>query len=53
VLRRTEDLADALGDATLSVLLQRHRAYDAELLADARALFDTTGSATAIGDVAL
>jgi nucleotide sugar dehydrogenase len=53
VLRRTEDLADALGDATLSVLLQRHRAYDAELLADARALFDTTGPATAIGDVAL
>lgn len=33
ILRRTEDLTEALGNATLSVLLQRHRAYDTDLLA--------------------
>jgi hypothetical protein len=36
----------ALGTATISVLLQRHRAYDAALLASAWALSGTTGPAT-------
>jgi hypothetical protein len=42
MLYRTGDLALALGTATITVLLQRHRSYDAALLASARALFDTT-----------
>jgi nucleotide sugar dehydrogenase len=45
-LRRTADLTHALTDADLTVLLQRHKAYDAQLLAHARAIFDTTGPVT-------
>ena len=43
MLYRTGDLALALGTATISVPLLRHRAYDAASLESARALFDTTG----------
>jgi UDP-N-acetyl-D-glucosamine dehydrogenase len=45
-LWRTPDLAAALQSADLTVLLQRHRCYDDVLLANARALFDTTGPAS-------
>ena len=46
MLYRTEGLALALGTATISVLLQRHCAYDAALLASPRVLSGTSGPAT-------
>ncbi len=52
-LSRTPDLATALQRADLTVLLQRHRCYDEVLLANARALFDTTGPASHPRGVAL
>ncbi|WP_225726464.1 MULTISPECIES: nucleotide sugar dehydrogenase [unclassified Nocardia] len=43
-INRVPDLAEALREADLTILLQRHRGYDLDLIAGARRLFDTTGS---------
>ncbi|MEU7145428.1 nucleotide sugar dehydrogenase [Nocardia sp. NPDC046473] len=43
-IERVPDLAAALRQADLTILLQRHRDYDLPMIAAARRLFDTTGS---------
>ncbi|WP_349497349.1 nucleotide sugar dehydrogenase [Actinoplanes regularis] len=42
-VEREPDLAAALAEADMTVVLQRHREYEAKVLAGARSLFDTTG----------
>ncbi|MEV4880781.1 nucleotide sugar dehydrogenase [Streptomyces cyaneofuscatus] len=46
------DLGAALAGADMTVLLQRHKEYTQELLAGARRLFDTTGTAP-LAEIAL
>ncbi|OLT17792.1 UDP-N-acetyl-D-glucosamine dehydrogenase [Serinicoccus sp. CUA-874] len=45
--QRVEDAGEAAGQADLTILVQNHRGYDVDGLADAsRAFFDTRGAAT-------
>ncbi len=52
-LTRVGDLEAGLARADLTVLVQRHRGYDADLLAGARLLLDTSGPVTAANAVQL
>ena len=46
-IEREPDLAAALADADMTVVLQRHREYQPEVIGGARTIFDTTGRVAA------